>query len=174
MSIEATRVRIEDADITQLTVDAIVNAANERLAPGGGVCGAIHRAAGPELAVECATIGGCPTGEARLTRGHSLPARYVIHTVGPVWHGGERGERDLLASCYRACLSLAAEHGIESLAFPAISTGIFGYPLDRAAAVAVDTVRRWCAENEAPGDIVFCVFGSEAAEAYEAAMSSVR
>src|SRR5262245_46191631 len=120
------------ADITTLDVDAIVNAANTSLAPGGGVCGAIHRAAGPELAQACAQVGGCPTGDARITLGFRLKARFVIHAVGPVWHGGNAGEPVLLASAYRASITLAKQHGLRSIAFPAISTGIFGYPLDAA------------------------------------------
>lgn len=160
------RMIVREADITDLDVDAIVNAANERLAPGGGVCGAIHRAAGPGLAAECAAIGGCPTGEARLSRGYDLRAAYVIHTVGPVWHGGDRGEEELLASCYRSSLHLAAEHGLESIALPAISTGIFGFPLDRATDIALAVVHGWLTENALPSEVVFCVFGSEAAAAY--------
>ena len=128
-------------DITQETTDAIVNAANSSLAPGGGVCGAIHRAAGPELARACAELGGCPTGEARITPGFALKARHVIHAVGPVWHGGAKGEPDDLASCYRRSLELADEYGLRSIAFPAISTGIYGYPLDQATEIAVRTVR---------------------------------
>jgi O-acetyl-ADP-ribose deacetylase len=128
------------ADITTLDTDAIVNAANEALAPGGGVCGAIHRAAGPELARACAAIGGCPTGEARLTPGFRLPARYVIHAVGPVWRGGGAGEAELLTSAYRSSLRLAEEHDLENIAFPAISTGIYGYPLQEATKVAAATV----------------------------------
>ena len=128
-------------DITQETTDAIVNAANSSLAPGGGVCGAIHRAAGPGLARACAELGGCPTGEARITPGFALKARHVIHAVGPVWHGGAKGEPDDLASCYRRSLELAGECGLRSIAFPAISTGIYGYPLDQATEIAVRTVR---------------------------------
>jgi O-acetyl-ADP-ribose deacetylase (regulator of RNase III) len=128
-------------DITLETTDAIVNAANAALAPGGGVCGAIHRAAGPELARACAELGGCPTGSARITPGFRLPARFVIHAVGPVWQGGSGGEADLLAGCYRASLDLAQAHGARSIAFPSISTGIFGYPITLAATVAVETVR---------------------------------
>jgi O-acetyl-ADP-ribose deacetylase len=136
----ADRIEIVEGDITRLDVDAIVNAANTMLAPGGGVCGAIHRAAGPELAEACARLGGCETGEAKITPGFRLPGRNVIHTVGPVWGGGESGEDVLLASCYRNSLALAAEHGLRTIAFPAISTGIFGFPPDRAAHIAVATV----------------------------------
>lgn len=128
-------------DITQETTDAIVNAANSSLAPGGGVCGAIHRAAGPELARACAELGGCPTGDARMTPGFALKAGHVIHAVGPVWHGGDKGEPEELANCYRRTLELADEYGLRSLAFPAISTGIYGYPLDQATEIAVRTVR---------------------------------
>ena len=128
-------------DITQETTDAIVNAANSSLAPGGGVCGAIHRAAGPELAQACAELGGCPTGDVRMTPGFALKAGHVIHAVGPVWHGGGKGEPDELASCYRRSLELADEYGLRSIAFPAISTGIYGYPLDQATEIAVRTVR---------------------------------
>ena len=142
------RIEVVQGDIIQLDVDAIVNAANDRLAPGGGVCGAIHRAAGPGLAEECRRIGRCPTGEARMTDGYNLKARKVIHAVGPVWHGGTSGEAEKLAGCYRQSLHLASDHGLASIAFPAISTGIFGYPLDQATAVAVDTVRSWLSENE--------------------------
>jgi O-acetyl-ADP-ribose deacetylase (regulator of RNase III) len=131
------RVEILQADITTLPVDAIVNAANEALAPGGGVCGAIHAKAGSQLAAECRSLGGCPTGQAKITRGYNLPAKHVIHAVGPVWHGGGRGEDELLAGCYRSSLALAEEHGLKSIAFPAISTGIFGFPVERAARIAL-------------------------------------
>ena len=164
------RIEIHSGDITKLTVDAIVNAANDRLAPGGGVCGAIHRAAGPKLADACAAIGHCPTGEARLTPGFDLPARFVIHAVGPVWRGGESGEAEQLAGCYRNSLTLAHEAGAHSIAFPAISTGIYGYPLDAATTVAVSSVRAVLAEEPAIERVLFCVFGGEAEAAYSAAL----
>jgi O-acetyl-ADP-ribose deacetylase (regulator of RNase III) len=166
------RLEIFAGDITTLEVDAIVNAANEALAPGGGVCGAIHRAAGPQLAAACARIGPCPTGEARLTEGYELPARYVIHAVGPVWHGGERGEPDLLAGCYRHAIQLATEQGLESIAFPAISTGIFGYPLDDATAVAVATVSEALAAAPTLQRVIFCTFGDDVTAAYEQALAN--
>jgi O-acetyl-ADP-ribose deacetylase (regulator of RNase III) len=153
-------------DITTLDTDAIVNAANESLAPGGGVCGAIHRAAGPELARACAAIGPCPTGEARITPGFRLPAGYVIHAVGPVWRGGGEGEAELLASAYRSALRLAEEHGLRSIAFPAISTGIYGYPLDSATEVALRAVRGFSAQGSGLQRIVFACFGPEVERAY--------
>ena len=158
-------------DITTLAVDAIVNAANEFLAPGGGVCGAIHRAAGPELEIACARIGHCPTGEARMTPGFRLPARYVIHAVGPVWRGGAAGEAALLAGAYRSSLRLADEHGLRSLAFPAISTGIYGYPLDAATDVAVATVREVLAAGSSVHKVVFACFSDGALEACRRALS---
>ncbi len=142
------RMELYSGDITKLAVDAIVNAANESLAPGGGVCGAIHGAAGPDLAKECARVGHCPTGEARLTGGYRLPAKYVIHAVGPVWRGGGEGEALQLASCYRASLDLARAQGLTSIAFPAISTGIYGFPLQQATGIAVGTVADWLAATE--------------------------
>ena len=157
------------ADITTLDTDAIVNAANEALAPGGGVSGAIHRAAGPELARACAAIGGCPTGAARLTPGFRLPARYVIHAVGPVWRGGGAGEAALLASAYRSSLHLAEEHGLDSIAFPAISTGIYGYPLAEATAIAVRTVREADRAGGRLRSVIFACFGPEVAKAYREA-----
>ncbi len=160
------RLAVFDGDITQLELDAIVNAANERLAPGAGVCGAIHRAAGPELAKACAAIGRCPTGEARLTPGFNLMARYVIHTVGPVWHGGKQGEPELLACCYSNSLRLAAESDIQTIAFPALSTGIFGYPMEAAAKVAVGTVREELERLSSIRRVVFCCFGAEPTEIY--------
>jgi len=155
------------ADITTLRADAIVNAANSSLLGGGGVDGAIHRAAGPELLAECRRLGGCKTGDAKLTGGHRLPARHVIHTVGPVWRGGSSGEPELLASCYRRSLQLAAEHGIVTLAFPSISTGIYGYPIDQAARIAVDTVRSSLPEVALIQEVVFCCFSPSDLQVYE-------
>ncbi len=148
-------------DITTLAVDAIVNAANSSLLGGGGVDGAIHDAAGPDLLDECRLLGGCPTGEARITRGHRLPARHVIHTVGPRWRDGRRGEPELLASCYRSSLELAAAHRIRSIAFPGISTGIYRYPVEEAALVAVSTVLAFMRESELPERVVFCTFDAQ-------------
>lgn len=166
------RIEIADADITTLTVDAIVNAANEALAPGGGVCGAIHLKSGPELAAACARIGGCPTGEARITPGFRLPARFVIHAVGPVWGGGERGEGTQLAGCYRSALALAQDRGLTSIAFPAISTGIYGFPPDRAALIAVRTVRETLPDVPGVERVVFCCFGPESRALHEAALAA--
>lgn len=157
------------ADITTLGTDAIVNAANESLAPGGGVCGAIHRAAGPELARACAAIGRCPTGEARITPGFLLPAKFVIHAVGPVWHGGSEGEADLLASAYRSAMQLAAENGVRSIAFPAISTGIYGYPLEYATPVAVNSVRD-AAATSGVERVVFACFSAAVERVYREAL----
>jgi len=148
--------RAVQADITTLAVDAIVNAANTTLLGGGGVDGAIHRAAGPELLEECRLLGGCPTGDARLTRGYRLPARFVIHTVGPVWHGGTGGEPELLASCYRRSIEVAAAEGLHTLAFPGISTGVYGYPVDRAAPLAIATVRNALKDHPTLREVIFC------------------
>jgi len=166
------RIEIAEGDITKLDVDAIVNAANAELAPGGGVCGAIHRAAGPELAKACAKLGGCDTGAAKITPGFGLPARHVIHAVGPVWGGGERGEGKLLAACYRNSLKLAAEHGLKSIAFPAISTGIYGFPPDRAALIAVRTVRKALPEVPSMERVVFCCFGDASRKLHEEALAA--
>lgn len=150
------------ADITTLAVDAIVNAANSSLLGGGGVDGAIHRAAGPELLAACRPLGGCPTGEARITPGFRLPARFIIHTVGPVWHGGERNEPALLAACYRNSLALAAENGLRRIAFPSISTGIYGYPFAAATDIAIDSVRQAVAATpDAFDEIIFCCFSAD-------------
>ncbi|MEQ8229108.1 MAG: macro domain-containing protein [Rhodospirillales bacterium] len=168
------RITVIDADITSLDVDAIVNAANEHLAPGGGVCGAIHRAAGPGLARECAALTGeqgpCPTGQARITGGYGLTARHVIHAVGPVWRGGGASEDGLLAGAYRNALILARDNGLASIAFPAISTGIFGFPADRAAGNAVATCQEFLAENALPETVVLCCFGAESTRLHRDAL----
>jgi O-acetyl-ADP-ribose deacetylase (regulator of RNase III) len=164
----AARMQVVEGDITRLDVDAIVNAANSSLLGGGGVNGAIHRAAGPGLLQECRGLGRCPTGEARMTGGYALPARHVIHTVGPVWHGGRSGEAELLRSCYIESLRLAAEAGLQSVAFPAISTGVYGYPKAQACEVAVSAVRDRLAAHHLPRTVIFCCFGRDDAERYRA------
>ncbi len=167
------RMVVVQGDITRQVVDAIVNAANERLLGGGGVDGAIHRAAGPELLAECRKIGGCPTGEARITRGYRLPARYVIHTVGPVWHGGGKGEPELLAACYRKALELAVANGLRTIAFPGISTGIYGYPLEPATRLAMTTVKDGLATMPSIEEVRFVTFGNQATEVAEQVLAAL-
>jgi len=171
--IGAARLEIALGDITTLKLDAIVNAANRSLLGGGGVDGAIHAAAGPELLAECRTLHGCETGSAKITKGYRLPARHVIHAVGPVFKDGAHNEDQLLASCYRTALSIAAAHGLSSIAFPAISTGIYGFPADRAARVAVLTVTEGIAQDGAPKRVVFCCFSAAAAAHHEAALTAL-
>jgi len=168
------RIDVIEGDITRLALDAIVNAANRTLLGGGGVDGAIHRAAGPRLREACAKLGGCETGEAKITPGFDLPARYVIHTVGPVWHGGDRGEDALLAACYRNALGVARANGLASIAFPAISTGAYGFPANRAAAIAVAEARHAIAGDSSFERIVFCCFGPESKRLHETALGERR
>jgi O-acetyl-ADP-ribose deacetylase (regulator of RNase III) len=166
MKLEAWKI-----DITTLAVDAIVNAANTTLLGGGGVDGAIHRKAGRELVEECRTLGGCPTGQAKITKGYKLPAKHVIHTVGPVWSGGKRGEPDYLASCYRESLKLAAANGVKTIAFPAISCGVYGYPLEQAVKVAVRECASFTAANALPEKVLFACFDDAALKTYEAELA---
>ena len=166
------RIEVVEGDVTRLDVDAIVNAANESLLGGGGVDGAIHRAAGPRLLEECRGLGGCPTGEARITGAYDLPARYVVHTVGPVWRGGDRGEDGLLESCYQESLRLAAEHGARTIAFPAISTGVYRFPVPRAAGIAVRTVTAGLAEHPSIRRVVLCCFDARSAGVFREALQA--
>ena len=167
-----TQLRAVHGDITSLTVDVIVNAANTTLLGGGGVDGSIHRAAGPGLLEECRRLGGCPTGEARITGGHRLPARWIIHTVGPVWKGGNRGEAQLLASCYEQSLRLATAHKLRSIAFPAISTGAYSYPLEEASAIAISSVRRVISEGDCFEEVIFCCYSREDFALYKRLLGS--
>ena len=168
-----SRIEVVKTDITTLAVDAIVNAANESLLGGGGVDGAIHRAAGQELLAECRTLGGCETGWAKITKGYRLPAKFVIHTVGPVWGGGKRGEPELLASCYRTCFALAREHELRTVAFPAISCGVYGYPIEDAVEIAVRETRAELARSLDIEKVIFACFGDEIFQAYLKAVGNV-
>jgi len=168
-----TRIEIRQADITTLAVDAIVNAANTSLLGGGGVDGAIHRTAGPDLLAECRTLGGCPTGQARITMGYRLPAKHVIHAVGPVYGDGRQGEPELLASCYRESLRLAIAHGVTSIAFPAISCGVYGYPIPDAARIAVGTTAEVLRDAEAITQVIFACFGDDVRHAFQSALDEL-
>ena len=167
------RIEIVKADITTLKLDAIVNAANSSLLGGGGVDGAIHRAAGPGLLEECRQLGGCKTGEAKITAGHNLPAKYVIHTVGPVWNGGTRGEPELLASCYRSSLSLAVQNNVRTIAFPAISCGIYGYPVEQACEIAIKETMGFLSNEGSIEKVIFACFGADVYQAYLEAITKV-
>jgi O-acetyl-ADP-ribose deacetylase (regulator of RNase III) len=169
----SNRIAVVEGDITKQRVDAIVNAANTTLLGGGGVDGAIHRAAGPELLAECRTLGGCATGQAKITRGYKLHAQWVIHTVGPVWHGGQHGEDDLLASCYRSCFALIVQHGIKSVAFPSISTGAYGFPMDRAARIAVRETKNFLDRNQPVEKVVLVCFGASALEIHKRVLTEI-
>jgi len=167
------KMEIVQGDITRMAVDAIVNAANTSLLGGGGVDGAIHRAAGPQLLEECRGLGGCPTGEARITQGYDLPAKHVIHTVGPVWHGGNRGEEELLANCYRNSLRLAAENNLETIAFPSISTGVYRFPIEQACRIALREVQKFLAKKTSVGKVLFVCFSESDAQFYRQALQEL-
>ena len=167
------RIEVIDADITRQDVDAIVNAANSSLLGGGGVDGAIHRAAGPQLLAECQTLNGCPTGEAKITKGYRLPAKFVIHTVGPVWHGGNRNEDHLLESCYRKSLQLAVQNNLTTIAFPSISTGVYGFPIERASRIATRTVKAFLEQDETIEKVIFICFGQHDYNVYQEAVKEV-
>jgi O-acetyl-ADP-ribose deacetylase (regulator of RNase III) len=169
-----SRLQVVEGDISRQEVDAVVNAANTTLLGGGGVDGAIHRAAGPELLEECRKLGGCPTGQAKITKGYRLPAKWVIHTVGPVWRDGAHGDDELLASCYRSCFALARERGIGTIAFPSISTGAYGFPMERAARIAVREAASALRENEGLERVLLVCFGGRAAEVYRRALGENR
>ena len=166
------RMEVREADITRLHVDAIVNAANQSLLGGGGVDGAIHRAAGPELLAECRTLHGCKTGDAKITKGYRLPAKHVIHTVGPVYRDGKSGEPELLASCYRRSLEIADQHHLKSIAFPAISTGIYGYPIEAATKIAVETTRAALSDKSSVEEVIFCCFSESDLAVYQQALTA--
>ncbi len=169
-----SRIEVVEGDITKQRVDAIVNAANTTLLGGGGVDGAIHRAAGPELLEECQGLGGCPTGQARITKGYRLPAKWVIHTVGPVWRDGKHGEDELLASCYRNSLALAAQNGVRTIAFPSISTGAYGFPMDQAARIAVTEIKRFLEGNRSVEKVLLVCFGKGAFDIHREALEEIR